>query len=445
MLRTIAHGLWILLSALPAAADNPRLEYALGVLEAQRGKSSEAAARFEKALAADPTALLLVTYAVETRMKSGDRSGAVKLYRDLAAARPDDLGVQLMYTDFLDGMANGDSLALKLADETLLAALARHPGHPEIIRRLFQHSYADKSRQEELLGQLSKDDPASAMLFATLSRTMFDAKNAEAAKRVDEHFTLAFEAHPERVDLARSASEHFRSTGRQEEAIAILEKHVQANPSSLDLRTRLGILCFAAKRDGQGEAVLKEVLEINPNQALAHQSLAKFYRLHDQPEPARFHAGEVLRIRGGSPDEFLKLADEWLAAGNPRESRLLLEKAVFDHPDNHDLLEKLAIATRRDPETKEQAGRLFREAEAAKPATDKTDPAFMVESAAALIDQGETKAAEERLRNAIRAYPADAKKETAAALRQLAGLWEKENRNLDAARALRQRADTLDR
>jgi len=437
-----------LLSAFPAAAVesvNPRIEYAFGVLEAQRGKREEASARYEKARIADPTAILLVTYAVDARMNSGDRSGAVKLYRDLAAARPEDLDVQLTYSDFLDGMANGDALARQLSDETLLAALARSPGHPEIIRRLFQHSFVDKPRQEELLGQLSKDDPASAMLFATLSRTLFDAKNAEAATRVDEHLTLAFESHPERADLARTASEHFRSTGRPDQAISILEKHVQAAPSSLDLRTRLGVLYFAAKRDTEGEAALKAVLEINPNQALAHQSLAKFYRLHDQPEPARFHAGETLRIRGGSPDEFLQLADEWLASGNPRDARLLLEKSVFDHPDNQELIEKLAIATRRDPETKDQAARLFRQAEAAKPATEKTDPAFMVESAAALIDQGETKAAEERLRNAIRAYPADAKKETAAALRQLAGLWENENRNLDAARSLRQRADALDR
>jgi hypothetical protein len=62
-----------------------------------------------------------------------------------------------------------------------------------------------------------------------------------------------------------------------------------------------------------------------------------------------------------------------------------------------------------------------------------------------LIEQGQTKAAEERLRTAIKTFPAEAKKETANALRRLALLWETENRNLDAARALRQRADGLDR
>ena len=82
------------------------------------------------------------------------------------------------------------------------------------------------------------------------------------------------------------------------------------SPSSLELRTRLGILLLAAKQEAEGEALLKEVLAIDPRQALAHQTLAKFYRLRDKPEPARFHAGELLKIRGGSADEFAKLADE---------------------------------------------------------------------------------------------------------------------------------------
>ena len=54
------------------------------------------------------------------------------------------------------------------------------------------------------------------------------------------------------------------------------------------------------------------------------------------------------------------------------------------------LLQKLAIATRRDPETRENAARLFREAEAAKPEAVKNEPAFLIESAETLIAQGQT-------------------------------------------------------
>jgi hypothetical protein len=186
------------------------------------------------------------------------------------------------------------------------------------------------------------------------------------------------------------------------------------------------------------------VLAIDPRHALAHQALAKRYRLGGKPELADFHTGELLKIRGGSPSEFIKLADEQMASGHPREARLLLEKAVFNHPDHPDLRMKLAVAAHRDPETRAMSSRLFREAETAFPGGKISDPAFLTESAETLIDSGQSRAGEERLRAAIRAYPPEAKRETAAALRRLAALWNAENRNADAARALLLRADSLD-
>ncbi|MES2439924.1 MAG: tetratricopeptide repeat protein [Verrucomicrobiota bacterium] len=439
-------GFLSLLSVPLPAAGNARTEFAIGVLEEMRNVNT-APEHFEKARLADPFALPLVQRAVSQRLGSGDRAGAVKLFRDLATARPDDLRVQLLYADFLEQQGGGDSMATKLATDALENSLKNHPGHPQIIRRLHQlYQTSDrKSQAASLLDQLAPDDPESALLYTALTRSTTEADEAARRDRLDQHYLLAFTAHPEISTLAREASDYFHDTDRPDKAIEILEQHVAAAPSSLDLRTRLGILLFAAKQDEKGEGVLKEVLEINPNQTLAHQALAKFYRSHDKPGFARFHSGELLKIRGGSADEFLKLADEWLAADDPRSARLLLERAAFSHPDKFELLQKLAIATRRDPETRDNAARLFREAEAAKPEAVKNEPAFLIESAETLIAQGQSKAAEERLRTAIRSYPPDAKKETAAALRRLALLWESENRNADAAKALRQRADGLDR
>ena len=437
-------GIFLLFAASLAEAGNPRTDFALGVLAESRDDAAEATLRFENAREADPLALPLVRRAVRARLAEGARPAAVKLYRDLAAARPDDLEIQLACADFLEQQGGGDALALKLADETLEAALQKNPGHPEIIRRLFQRapSAGDKSRR---LDQLAPDDPAAVLLYATLSRSLFDSADAAAREKLDRRFLSAVESHSENPGLARAASEYFRDTKRPDQAIDILKRHIEAAPSSLDLRTRLGILHFTANRDAEGEAALKEVLAIHPRQALAHQSLAKFYRLRDSPGPARFHAGELLKIRGGSPADFIKLADEWLAADNPRQARILLEKAVFNHPQNFELANQLAIATRRDPATRDLAARLFREAEALRSADRKPEPAFLIESAEALIAQGQSKAAEERLRAAIKSFPPEAKKETAAALRRLALLWETEGRNVNAARALRERADALDR
>jgi predicted Zn-dependent protease len=443
-MKSIACLLLFTTASLPAA--DARLAFALGILEKLRGNKAAADGHFDAARLADPVALPLVRKAVEARMVAGDRAAAVTLYRNLAAARPDDLAIQLVYADFLDQQAGGDSLALKLADQTLGKALAKYPGNTEVIRRLAEHALTrgDRERQLELM-ELLPDDPQATVLYASISRRLAEPNDKSARSKVDARFLRAVISHPADPMLARAASEHFRESGRLDEAIRILERHAQAAPSSLALRIRLGVLCFNAKRDAEGEAKLKEVLEISPRQALAHQALAKFYRLRDRPQPARIHASEVLRIRGGSPTDFAKLADEWLAADDPRQARLLLEKASFDHPNDIPILEKLAVATRRDPATRDHASRLFREAEAARPTDAPASPAFELESAEALIDSGQSQAAEERLRAAIRAFPPDATRETAAALRRLALLWETENRNAAAAKALRHRADSLER
>jgi predicted Zn-dependent protease len=436
----------LMLTALPAAAENARLEFALGVLEKTRGVNT-AQDHFEKARLLDPLALPLVRLAVAQRLETGDRAGAVKLFRDLASARPDDLEVQVLFADFLAQQGRGDSMAEKLATDTLESALQKHPGNPRIIRPLHQlHAAAGRTQQAAaLLDQLAQDEPESALLYASLTRSAADADEAAKRDRLDRHYLLALESNPGNVELARTASDHFHNTGRTAEAIEILKRHTAAEPSSLDLRTRTGILLFQEKRDDEGRAELEAVLAIHPRKALAHQALAKFHRLRENAGPARFHAGELLKIRGGSQDEFLKLAGEWLDAGDPRQARLLLENAVFDHPANSALADQLAIATRRDPETRPLAARRFREAEAARLPEAQVSPDFLIESAEVMIADGQGKAAEDRLRTAIRSYPADAKKETAAALRRLALLWESENRNTEAAKALRQRADGLDR
>lgn len=430
---------------LPAAVD-PRLEYAFGVLAECRGETGAATTRFENARLADPLAAPLVERGVARLLAEGDRSGATGLYRDFAAARPDDLSAQLGYADFLTQQGKGDALALKLAVETLDAPLTKNPGHPEIIRRLFSllRSRNESDRAASLLEGLSSDDPASVMLFAVLSRGLHEADDAVALAEIDRRYLLALGAHPENQVLAREVSDHFRDTRRLDQAIDALKRNTEATPWSLDARVRLGILQFSAKLDDDGEKSLKQVLEIHPRQALAHQALAKFYRLRGKPEAAAFHAAELLKIRGGSPSEFIKLADERMAAGDARSARLLLERAVFDHPEHQDLLMKLAVATQQDATTRARAPRLFREAEAAFGERKISDPAFLTASAEALIGAGQSKAGEERLRAAIRAFPTDAKKDTAATLRRLATLWETENRNLDAARALRQRAGALD-
>ncbi len=421
------------------AADDARLEFAFGVLEQSRGAAG-ANERFEAARLADPTALPLVRLAVDRKMKDGDRAGAIRIFRGFSKARAGDVRAQLAYADFLINVGGGDAGALKLIEESLVPLLEKDPGNVAVIRRLVEvaRERGDDAAAVGWLKSLATDDAEAALLFGAQARSL------NLADEAGMRYEAALMAEPGNAVLARAASDHFRRVGRMDDAVAALQRHIGAAPWSLGLRARAGVLLFAGKRHAEGEQVLKELLTIDPRHALAHQALAKYYRLEKREPEAAFHARELLKIRGGTVSEFLEFAKERLEAGDAREARLLLEKAVFDHPDDPRLRTTLAVATHKDPETRARAGRLFREAEAVLAGDVDPDPEFLTNSAEALIEAGHTKAGEDRLRSAIRAYSPEAKEETAAALRKLAELWQSEGRNADAAKALLKRAEALD-
>ncbi|MGJ8632983.1 MAG: tetratricopeptide repeat protein [Luteolibacter sp.] len=437
--------LWISASASLALGES-LLDYSFGVLEGLRGEEEKAAAHYESAFESDPTALPLVRLMAGLRMEAGNRSGAIGVWNGVLKERPDEARVWLEYGNFLGDVGRGDELADMKREEAYLNAWRLMPGEYAALERLivFAREQEDDDDAREYLEKLELDSPEAVRYYVSSTKSLYDGEDEVAGKRIDEAFQKAMGEHPEWAGIARAASEHFRQTGRLEEAINVLSKHVQVSPFSLDLRVRLGILMFSAGRDDEGLVVLNDVLDVHPGKVLAHESLAKFFREEGKLEKALAHEVALLKIRGGSPEEFIELADGLGEAGQYREARILLEKAVFDHEENADLMMKLALATARDPETKDKAARLFREAEALLKSSGEMPPEFLLESAKELVAQGQNGAAEERLKTAIRSFPKGAKKETAEALRALAGIWKSEGRNENAARALISRAEGLE-
>ncbi len=440
---------WLAIGAMCALPLNAGslLDFSYGVLEESRGNADKAAQFFESAFAENPAAMPLVTRIASMRMESGDRVAAVAAWQRVLEARSEFPEVWIEYGNFLGDVGRGDAMADQMRLEAYGKALGLAPGSYEAVERMivFHREEGHDDRARKVLETLDTEGPEGLAYYVSTTKSLYDSEDEAAGRRIDEKFREAAKKHPEHAGIARTAGDHFRQTGRLEEAIAIVKAHTLAAPSSLSMRVRLGILLFSAGRDAEGVKELEDVLAIHPGKALAHESLAKHFRNEGDLERARGHSAEALKLRGGSAEEFLKLAEEFMADGKFRDARLLLEKAVFLYEDDSQLRMKLAMAASKDPEAKDSAARLFREAELMLADEAKTmGPEFQLESANELIRQGDTKAAEERLRNAIRSFPKSAKKETAAALRALAGIWISEGRNQDAARSLIKRAEGLE-
>ena len=429
-------------------------EYAKGVYAELEGDTKTARQHFEATLEADPDSFTVANKTAMTQLQLKDMAAASGTLRHFATTHPEDLGPQLHYADFLNQHATRDAIAQKVAIELLEGANTRFPHQHAIFSRLI-NLYENTGQTDKSLAlfraqfDAPEADAFHWMSLAPIAKTLLPGDAPELTERLDLIAAKTAETGIAIPQAARSISDYYRKSGRLEQAIAILEKHVRAVPNSLSLRIRLGLLLLAAKRDEDAERTLLEVLDIDSDQVLAHRALSRFYQDRNQIDEALYHRAEALKIAGGHPSEFLELASEYLDNGQPHPARLLLEKARFEHPDNPGIAARLAIATLRDGKTRE-ANLLFRQAESlAKESIDPEakrwlDADFQFEFANSLRDAGDLPAAEDRLRASVKSTPADKPLLKARALRELARSWLDQDKNQGPAVSLLRSAESLD-
>lgn len=452
------------LALLPLKADNTAnlSLFAKGVFAEQKKDLRTARDLYQQALAADPQAYPLVTTVVawqSLHLKEDptfqDIPAATATLRQFATNNRQHLPSQLYYASFLRQFGRNDAIANQAALQTLELAHQNFPHSPFVFRELISlHENLEQRAQSlaileaELAAE--NDDPSHWLTLVPIIKTLFPADDPQYGAKLDQAMAKVEENGLHRADIARRVSEFHRERGRMEQAIATLEKHLELSPSSHSLRTRLGLLHLSNKDEDKGEKTLLEVIAIDPDQALAHSSLAKLYTKREHLEKALPHRSENLRIRGGIPSDAIAVANEYLALDQPHPARLLLEKFRFDHPEDPGIHARLAIATLRDGLTQE-AARLFRQAETLAEESEEEeaqqylDTDFQIEFAQTLIDANDLQSAETRLRQAAQGIDLDTEpKKYARAVTSLAKLWLEQGKNESAAKALLQRAVSLD-
>lgn len=454
---------WSLL-LLPLSGDNSAnlSLFAKGVFAEEKQDWQQARDFYEQSLAQDPEAYPLVTrvagiQSFRPRENPGfqDLPAATATIRNFAQRNRQHLASQLYYAAFLKQHAADDGIANQAALETLELAYENFPGNDVVFGELIL-KYENLARRPDSLRILNEQlaseskDANHWLSLIPFIKTLYPADSADYRDKLAQAMSKVAAHGLQRVDIARRVSEYYRTQGQMSDAIATLEKHLEFRPSSHSLRTRLGLLHLSNKDERKGEQTLQDVIAIDPDQTLAHSSLAKLYQKRDEPVRALGHRAEVLRIAGGSPEDAIEVANEYLELDRPHEARLLLEKFRFDHPESPGIHARLAIATLREGLTK-QAARLFRQAEAlaedSKEPDDQQylDADFQLDFAQSLKEANDLEAAETRLRQAAQGIDLDAEpKKYARAVTALARLWLEQGKNEAPAKSLLQRAVTLD-
>jgi predicted Zn-dependent protease len=352
-----------------------------------------------------------------------------------------------MYADFLRDVGEGDEIALNLAKHTLEQAKTRFPSSANVWYRLFrlheQRGHRDQAQAtyREYLNRPDAD-PATAESMASFMKQADDAKDKQALALLH---TQRFDAEPENPFTARNAADNLHKRGDKKGAIDILSRHIAANPASIDMRVRLGILLLDDQQNEAGEKELLEVLRIDAEKHIAHQALAKFYDKQNKIPVARHHRTEVLRIRGGDEEEFIALAQEWLAAKDPTKATTILEQACTEFTESQELAWMLAVAVHENPQSQKKTVELFRKAAAINTKEPCKNPYYLTAAAEAFWDNGDQEEAEKTLRSAITLYPRENKTDAPRALRKLASWWQAQGKNEQAAKALLERAAALEK
>ena len=223
---------------------------------------------------------------------------------------------------------------LERAQEELIAALERQPGHPQFVSLLGETERQRKNpaRAVELIQQALKADPSSGQARYYLGLALFDLGRRDEAITALE--SVAASGTTE-LDVYSSLGSAYIDAGRLDDAVAVLTKAARLDPARPDLRILLarayrskglldraagqlklvsskgieglasgfqqqqldfdlelerGALALAGRRLPAAVAALRKTLAMDPNHGPANRYLAEAYLLQGSIGLAAEHA-----------------------------------------------------------------------------------------------------------------------------------------------------------
>jgi tetratricopeptide (TPR) repeat protein len=288
----------------------------------------------------------------------------VSAMKEAMEAPSDDYSSASAYAHFLRARLLSLQGEHARAVEQLRLALASDPGRPELVLALAEaqsRSGAPARAEATVRGLLERrPDHVPALLF--LGRLLYETDRPQRAREVLERVRklapqeqepylllaeMALEAgHPEEAtrtvqalaDVNRDTTGLKRlgmallDRGEPEPARGLLEKTVQIDPGDAEAHGALGEALEALGRPAEADAAYSRALERDPD---AREVLLRAGRLalRAGAEPrARAYLDRLASLDAG-PEQSLRIALTWLAAGKPAPAVRVLEQARASSDD----------------------------------------------------------------------------------------------------------------
>ncbi|NBB93912.1 MAG: tetratricopeptide repeat protein [Gammaproteobacteria bacterium] len=292
-----------------AGEDAPRddVAHAESILLWQHGETAPARERARDAVEAGGEVEHLV-WAAQLAAEDEDLDSALTLYRRARADRPDDVGLALSEAEVLRQLERDEEAisvlrALEPDVDALytlgiyLVQLDRSEEAEETWHRLVEVVDGDEPEQAFLAAQLAelagRDDDAlewyarvtsgPRLEQALLRRSVILGRSQRVDEARDLLERLRADTGPEmQQETWLIEAEMLRSTGRADEAVALLAEPLADNPGSMDLLYARALSAATAGEIDLAEQDLRRLIQMDPENAMALNALG--YTLADQTD-----------------------------------------------------------------------------------------------------------------------------------------------------------------
>ena len=324
-----------------SAPTNPTPGIALVRLDLQRGHVPQAKAVAEQLAAQFATAPAVLDTLGQVQIAAGDKSAALSTYKRAYALAPDSTLILLRYVALL-----GNAKNFAEARSVMEQAIARAPQNPQLKGDLIKLQAAAGGLDAGLAQARSfaKDDPKNP-LYDMLSAELYQktGRNGDALTLLE----TAAANQPKSSALAVALAQLYSRTGAAAKGEALLRARLLADPGDFALQTALASFYMGEKKYDLAIAGYQKLTAERPSDAAALNNLAWLYQQQGDQTKAQQTAERALALAPGNGPIEDTLGWILLAQGKTEKALPYLTAASALSPSDPSIQYHFAVALDR--------------------------------------------------------------------------------------------------
>jgi cellulose synthase operon protein C len=308
--------------------NDPEILAALGQAYLQIGHYGEASSVLENALKIAPNEPQLVSQLALSQLGGGEVQQAIGALRGAFSDKPGNSAPALLLTVLQ--FRNGDREEALKTVETYCTAQPKDPRGLNVLG-IVQAGTGDLAGARQTLEKASALAPDFLAPQYNLAKfDLAEGKADEAVKRLE----AIVERNP-RADQALLLLADIASVREDSESAARwLDKAVAAVPDAINAQVRLVELRLSLKQDAEALSAARRLVERNPENALAVETLANVQAAREDKDKAKSNYRSAARYAGYDGDQLMRIARHQVTLEDYDEARRTLTKAMNSAASN---------------------------------------------------------------------------------------------------------------